>query len=99
MEHAAERVDIHARVRRPASSLLRRHVCRRAHNHVAGSNDFVLARAGQAEIQNLYAGFPRHNIAGLKVAVNNTLAMSLDQGRRDLVGIEQRQLDGQRAAF
>jgi hypothetical protein len=66
---------------------------------VAGGDGFVQAHARQSEIQNFYAGFPGHNVAGLEIAVNNGFAVGFCQRRRDLRSVEQDGLDGERSVF
>jgi hypothetical protein len=98
-EHPAERIDIRTCIRRFALALLRRHVGGRAQNHTAGGDGFILARARESEIQNLDAGFPDHDVAGLEIAMNDALGVGLYEGRRDLRGVEEHRLDGERPAF
>ena len=46
------------------------------------------ARARQSEIQNLDAGFPDHDVAGLEIAVNDALAVRLYQRSHNLRSVE-----------
>ena len=59
----------------------------------------ILARARQSEIQNLDAGLPDHDVAGLEIAMNDALGVRLDQRRHDLRGIQQRRFHRERSAF
>ena len=99
VEDAAERINIRAGIGRFALPLLRRHVGRRAHHHAAGGDGFILARFRQPEIQNLDAGFRDHDVAGLEIAMNDALAVRLDQRSHNLRGIEERRLHRKRSAL
>ncbi len=85
MENTAEAEEIAAAIHALTLDLLRRHIRRRAHDSIDGSDlRTVERRQGQTEVSDLHpldAVF-QHDIARLDVAVDDSLTM----GRRQAVG-------------
>src|SRR5665213_1852294 len=86
VEDDAERVDIAATVDRSTLGLFGREVRRGSHDRTFfGQLVFDRHRLGDAEVGDLYLAIARdQNVARLDVAVNDTVAMRVTEGRRDL---------------
>ena len=100
VQHRTKGKDVGARVRRPPLQLLRRHVLEGALNRAFGRNlrRFCQRRCkrgnsgrrrhvlGQAEVEQLGARLGDHHVAGLEIAMDQTVTMCRSQRVGDVDG-------------
>ena len=99
IQHAPDGVEVGPHIHRASGRLLGTHVCRRTHGEPGHRQLFSIEREclGHAEVSHPGLRLAEQNVLGLEIPVHDSFPVGVVEGRCNLAGDLQRQLDGQLA--